>query len=251
MTRTFILVAACGLAVALTALPIPAGAAIPRVIAAAVADPARPEADRVRDKNRKPAQVLAFAGIKPGETVAELIPATGYYTRILSRIVGPKGHVYALSPPPRGGHDMGAGAEAIAADPHYSNVTAGTFTLKKLDLPRRVDVVWTSDNYHDLHNIPHGNVAGFDRAVFRALKPGGIFIVLDHAAAAGTGFSDTHTLHRVDPAAVKKEVLSAGFRFAGQSQVLHNPADTHRLRIFDPSIRGRTDQFIFKFRKPR
>lgn len=249
MTRHLFLAAAGSLALAIAALPIHAVAAIPRVITAAVDDAARPQTDRARDANRKPAQVLAFAGIKPGERVAELIPASGYYTRILSRIVGPTGHVYALSPPPRGGHDMGAAVKKIAADPHYSNVSPGIFTMSGLQLPGPVDVVWTSDNYHDLHNIS-GDVAAFDRAVFKALKPGGIFIVLDHAAAPGTGFTKTHTLHRADPEAVRKEVLSAGFRLVARSSVLHNPADPHNVPIFDPSIRGKTDQFLFKFRKP-
>ncbi|HVS76197.1 MAG TPA: hypothetical protein VHE11_04635, partial [Steroidobacteraceae bacterium] len=100
------------------------------------------------------------------------------------------------------------------------------------------------------HNIKGLNVADFDRAVYAALTPGGIFLVLDHVAPAGSGFSDTSTLHRIDPEAVKKEVMSAGFQFVGQSDVLRNPEDSHTKTVFDPSVRGRTDQFIFKFRRP-
>ena len=123
-------------------------------------------------------------------------------------------------------------------------------SIKELSLPEAVDLVWTSQNYHDLHNIPNADVADFDRSVFKALKPGGVFIVLDHAAAAGSGFRDTSTLHRIDPEAVKQEVLSAGFKFEAESDVLHNAADDHTLKVFDPAIRGKTDQFILKFRKP-
>jgi len=126
-----------------------------------------------------------------------------------------------------------------------------TWPVGQLPVPQPVDLVWTSQNYHDLHNIPGLDVADFDRAVYQALKPGGIYLVLDHVAPAGSGFSDTKTLHRIDPEAAKKEIISAGFEFVGQSDVLHNPDDSHTKIVFDPSIRGHTDQFIYKFRKPK
>jgi|HubBroStandDraft_6_1064221.scaffolds.fasta_scaffold74082_2 predicted methyltransferase len=224
-------------------------------ITRAVADPARPEADRARDAERKPAESLAFAGVHPGEKVAELLPGGGYFTRLFSLVVGPTGKVYARvrARQPQAAPDSpdpGAPIQAIAADPHYGNVVVSTNSIKELSLPEPVDLVWTSQNYHDLHNIPDGDVAAFDKAVFNALKPGGVFIVLDHVAAAGSGFRDTSTLHRIDPEAVKKEVLSAGFRLEAESAVLHNGADDHTLKVFDPAIRGKTDQFILKFRKP-
>jgi predicted methyltransferase len=223
----------------------------------AVADPARPEADRARDAERKPAESLAFAGVHPGERVAELLPGSGYFTRLFSLVVGPKGKVYALARPrpPQAAADSpdpAAPIQAIAADPHYANnVAVSTMSTKELSLPEPVDLVWTSQNYHDLHNIPNLEVVDFDKAVFSALKPGGVFIVLDHVAATGSGFRDTSTLHRIDPEAVKKEVESAGFKFEGMSAVLHNAADDHTLKVFDPAIRGKTDQFILKFRKPK
>ena len=225
-------------------------------ITRAVADPARPEADRARDTERKPAESLAFAGVHPGEKVAELLPGGGYFTRLFSLVVGPKGKVYARvrARQPQAAPDSpdpGAPIQAIAADPHYGNVVVSTMSIKELSLPEPVDLVWTSQNYHDLHNIPDGDVAAFDKAVFDALKPGGVFIVLDHVAAAASGFRDTSTLHRIDPEAVKKEVLSAGFKFEAASEVLHNAADDHTLKVFDPAIRGKTDQFILKFRKPK
>jgi predicted methyltransferase len=223
---------------------------VSRAIAAAVADPHRPAADRARDAERKPAACVAFAGVHRGETIAELFPGTGYFTRIFSRVVGPKGHVYEYQPKPRK-PGTPVPVKAIAADPHYyHNITVITWPVGKLPVPQPVDLVWTSQNYHDLHNIPGLNVADFDRAVYKALKPGGIYLVLDHVAPAGSGFSDTHTLHRIDPEAAKKEIMSAGFEFVGESDVLRNPNDSHTKIVFDPSIRGHTDQFIYKFRKP-
>ncbi len=247
------LIAAAGLLIGSLVMDGPPAHAAERVskaITAAVADPARPAADRDRDALRKPAACLAFAGVRPGMSVAELFPGEGYFTRLFSRSVGPKGHVYEFVPRPR---KPGApvAVKAIAADPHYDhNIEVITWPVGKLPVPKPVDLVWTSQNYHDLHNIKGLNVADFDRAVYAALKPGGIYLVLDHVAAAGSGFSDTSTLHRIDPEAVKKEVMSAGFQFVGQSDVLRNPEDSHTKTVFDPSIRGRTDQFIFKFRKP-
>ncbi|HTX05322.1 MAG TPA: hypothetical protein VMD06_05800 [Steroidobacteraceae bacterium] len=223
---------------------------VSRAIAAAVADPHRPAADRARDAERKPAACVAFAGVHRGETIAELFPGTGYFTRIFSRVVGPKGHVYEYQPKPSK-PGTPAPVKAIAADPHYyHNITVINWPVGKLPVPQPVDLVWTSQNYHDLHNIPGLNVADFDRAVYKALKPGGIYLVLDHVAPAGSGFSDTHTLHRIDPEAAKKEIMSAGFEFVGESDVLRNPNDSHTKIVFDPSIRGHTDQFIYKFRKP-
>jgi len=231
-------------------------AAIPKYITAGVADSARPAADTQRDADRKPAECLAFAGVKPGDKVAELLPGSGYFTRLFSVIVGPAGKVYAVAPgrpenAAADAPDRAAAARAIAADPHYANVTVSVLRAKQFSLPEPVDLVWTSQNYHDLHNIPELDVADFDKAVFNALKPGGVFIVLDHAAEAASGFRDTSTLHRIDPEAVKKEVLSAGFRFEGESRVLRNRSDAHTAKVFDPSIRGHTDQFMLKFRRPK
>ena len=233
-----------------------AQAATPANIAAAVADPARPAADTQRDADRKPAAMLEFAGIKPGMSVADLIPGSGYFTRLFSAAVGPTGKVYAVATAkpadaPADAPDRSAAVRAIAADPHYANVTVDVVHLKELALSPQVDVVWTSQNYHDVHNVKDLDVVAFDKAVFAALKPGGVFIVLDHSAEAGSGFRDTNTLHRIDEAAVRKEVESAGFKFAGESQVLRNKDDPRTAKVFDAGIRGHTDQFILKFVKPK
>jgi predicted methyltransferase len=222
-----------------------------KAIAAAVADPSRPAADRDHDALRKPAACLEFAGVHPGMTVAELFAGHGYFTRLFSGAVGSSGHVFEIGPPPKDSSKPSP-VKAIADDPHYGhNITILHEPIASFSVPQPVDLVWTSQNYHDLHNVPGLNVADFDRTVYKALKPGGIFLVLDHVAAAGSGFKDTSTLHRVDPEAVKKEVTSAGFQWVGESDVLHNPDDSHTAKVFDPSIRGKTDQFVFKFRKPK
>jgi predicted methyltransferase len=231
-------------------------AAIPGYVSTAVADKARPESDTQADADRKPAATLAFAGIKPGQQVAELIPGGGYYTRLLSAVVGPKGKVYALPNQRRpdaaaDAPDPAARLSPITSDAHYGNVSVSPIKLADIQLPQNVDVVWTSRNYHDIHNVKDLDVGSFDKAVFNALKPGGTFIVLDHTAAAGSGFRDTATLHRIDPEAVKQEVEGAGFKFEAQSDVLRNKDDPHTDKIFDSGIRGKTDQFILRFRKPK
>lgn len=264
---------------------------VPSYITAAVNDPGRPETDKKRDALRKPAEALAFSGVKPGDKVAELIPAAGYYTRMLSKIVGPSGHVYMLIPPPpkgpppgmarpgaggpgaggpgagRPGMGPGAGgpgagrppmmrrpsmramAEAITNDPAYSNVSIVEMEGPAFRLPEQIDLFWTTENYHDLHNFPDADLSVFNTRVFDSLKNGGIYFIEDHAAAAGSGASETRTLHRIDPATVKMEVTAAGFDFVGESRALHNPKDTHKDIVF--KMVDKTDRFMFKFRKPQ
>jgi predicted methyltransferase len=228
-----------------------AGAAdkIPAAVTAAVADAGRPDADKQRDADRKPAEIVAFSGIKSGDRVAELMPGQGYFTRIFSKVVGDKGVVYALAAPPR--PDGPGGPPPVAAlTADYKNVRVSTINPAQM-VPEPVDVVWTSLNYHDFHNRPNADLLAFNKAVFNALKPGGTYIVIDHAAAKGAGTSVTSTLHRIDPDAVKTEVTAAGFVLDSQSDVLSNPADTHAAGVRDATIRGKTDQFAFKFRKPK
>jgi predicted methyltransferase len=227
---------------------------IPAYVTAAVADPNRPATDTKRDADRKPADCVAFAGIKPGDKVADLLPGKGYFTRIFSKVVGANGWVYSFIPSDLDElYKKNNITIPPPADPNYPNVSFIHAPIAKFVAPEKLDVVWTSQNYHDLHDKFFGpaDVDAVNKAIFDALKPGGVYIVLDHVAEAGSGLRDTDTLHRIDPAQVKKEVLAAGFVFAGESKVLHDPADDHTKKVFDASIRGKTDQFIFKFRKPR
>jgi predicted methyltransferase len=144
-------------------------------------------------------------------------------------------------------------SKALEKDKAYGNIQVLEQPANSFSTPQPVDLVFTVQNYHDYPDKFMGKVdpVAFDRQVFQALKPGGIFLVVDHAAEAGSGMRDTDTLHRIDPAIVKQQVTSAGFVFVGESDVLKNPADDHKKLVFDKSIRGKTDQFVYKFRKPR
>lgn len=228
-----------------------ASPAVPAYVSAAVADEHRSADDHQRDLARKPAEVIAFTGMKPGDKVADFVPSSGYFTRIFAKVVGPQGRVYALTPAEWGPEEIDP-AKAIAADPYYGNVTVTTGPLGQFAAPaEKLDIFWTSQNYHDLENPkPKVDVPAFNKQVFDALRPGGLYIVLDHSAAAGSGLRDTNTLHRIDAATVKAEVEAAGFKFVGESKVLANPADDRTKKVFDPAIRGHTDQFVYKFRKP-
>lgn len=226
--------------------------AIPAYVKAAVDDAARPEADRTRDANRKPAELITWAGIKQGDKVADMLPGGGYFTRLFSKAVGPKGVVYALPPArpanaPAGGPDFAAAVKKIAEDPQYANVRVGDMNTPPAE---KLDVAWTSLNYHDLHNRPNADLPAFNKQVFDSLKPGGTYIVIDHAAAKGSGKEGTK-LHRIDPDFVKSEVTAAGFKFESESKVLANPQDDHASPNSDASVRGRTDQFAFRFSKPK
>jgi predicted methyltransferase len=229
-----------------------AAVAIPPNIAAAVASPNRPDKDTSRDAARKPAEVLAFAKVKPGEQVLELIPGGGYFTLLLSGAVGPTGHV-TEAVPLIGGADMSKASNGVAADPHFTNVSEEPLGPENLMKGAgQYDLIWTSQNYHDLHltrlNL---DVVGLDKLFYAALKPGGEFFIEDHAAAPGTGISTTDVKHRIDEDFLKKEVESVGFMLVGESEALRNPADDHSLPVFDAAIRGHTDQFLLVFRKPK
>lgn len=226
---------------------------MPAYVTQAVADPARGDDVKI-DARRKVADLIAFSEAKPGDKVLELIPGSGYFTRVFSKVVGPEGRVYALWPEP---YDKESSPDsdnlrALAKQPGYGNIEVLVQPAAALTAPRPVDVVFTSQNYHDYPDKFMGptDPALLNKAVFAVLKPGGIYIVVDHAAEAGSALRDIGTLHRIDPAIVKTQVLAAGFEFVGESAVLRNPADTRKLKVFDKSIRGRTDQFAYKFRKP-
>jgi predicted methyltransferase len=217
-------------------------------LAALLGAPGRTDADRARDAARKPAETLAFAGVQPGWKVAEYTPGGGYFTRLLSPAVGAGGRVYAYPPDEivklLPNHLTDAHANAAAAP--LKNVTVVTGPTAAFAAPEPLDLVFTAQNYHDLHTryaVP-GAPAAFNAAVFRALKRGGRYVVVDHRG------DQPDRLHRIDPAQVRREVEAAGFVFEASSDILANPADPRTAGVFDPSIRGKTDQFALKFRKP-
>ena len=222
------------------------------LLAAAPAAISQAPADALSDPALKGPEVIAFAGVKPGDKIADII--AGRFVRAFSGAVGPTGHVYAVEP-----------AEVVAAHPEvmkmisglasmpaYANVTVSSGPINAMTLPSGLDEVFIRQNYHDLHDKFMGpaDVPAFNRHVFAALKPGGVFVVLDHAAPAGSGLADTDTTHRIDEATVKSEVEAAGFVLDGESNILANPADDHSKFVFDPAIRGHTDQFLLRFKKP-
>ncbi len=224
-------------------------------IAASVADSSRPDSDTTRDADRKPEQTLAFSGIKPGDQVADYVADSGYFTRLFSSVVGSKGHVYAVEPTAffQFEHFVKAVAELQTYAVTHPNVTVTTAAaLEGLKFPEKLDLFWISRNYHDLHDKFMGPVdtVAFNKAVYSALKPGGVYVILDHSAASGAPADVTETLHRIEPSTVRREVEAAGFKFDSESSILANAADPRTARVFDPTIRGHTDQFILKFRKP-
>jgi len=220
-------------------------------IAEAIDDPGRLADAQVRDPYRKPAEILAFSGIRPGDTVVEIAPGGGYYTALLSRVVGPGGRVYAIDSE-RLHEYMPSLREMytkyIAADPR-ENVEYSSQRLDALELPPGVDQVWMVQFYHDTIWLEVDRAA-MNRAFFDALKPGGVYLVVDHSAAAGAGDAVTKDLHRVDPATVRAEIEAAGFVRAGTSDILANADDPLDDSVFGEARRGRTDRFVWKFIKP-
>jgi len=245
-----VLVAAISLAFSVC-LSLPASAAVPDYVAKAVADHSRPADDRKLDADRKPAEVLAYAEVKPGQTIGEFLPGGGYYTRLLSDIVGPGGKVYTLETTTWGADNINA-AQAVLHEPGRANVSLDLAPLGQFRLPEQVDMFWTTLNYHDLHVPKYADVdmMAFNKHVFDSLKPGGAYFIVDHVAPDGTGATLSPKLHRIEKTTVIKEVTAAGFKLAGQSDILRNPGDDHTKVVFDPSIRFKTDQFILKFIKP-
>lgn len=223
---------------------------VPAHVSAAVADSSRPEADTARDALRKPADVVAFSGLKPGDKIADLNPGSGYYTRIFAKVVGAQGKVFGMVPKSslERRPEAGDAVKAIAAD--NSNVLFHPITLTAIEAPESLDMIWTSNNYHDFKNRDEGTIASMNASIFTALKPGGIYIVTDHVAEPGSGGRDTSTLHRVDPMLVKEEVTAAGFVLDGESDALHNADDDHTGKVFEKDMRGHTDRFVLRFRKP-
>ncbi len=226
----------------------------PAYISAAVSNPDRPPADTARDPMRHPAELIAFAGLKPGDQVIDFIPGGGYFTRIFANVVGPKGRVYAITPSELAAKlpKMAQGMVELAEQPAFSNVVPLVQPTSVTGDGGNVDMVWTSDNYHDVYGFfgPE-HAAAADTAIFNALKPGGVFMVIDHASLPGASATAPTTLHRIDPATVKAQVEAAGFKLEAESPILKNPADPHTEKVFAPDIRGHTDQFVLKFRKPQ
>ena len=222
-------------------------------IVAAVADARRPDDERARDALRHPAETLAFAEIEPGDRVADIFPGNGYWTRMFAVAVGEEGRVYPTIRPDGVAGEYETPILPVAAE--YPNAVMARTPYDALAYPEPLDVVFTAQNYHDMpiaeYNL--GDRAQMNATAFAALKPGGLYVVIDHSAVDGAAIQTTGgdaILHRIDQATVRREIEAAGFVFDGESDVLRNPEDDRTASVFDPAIRGRTDQFMMRFRKP-
>lgn len=234
-------------------LPAPQVAAKPSAIAAAVADRARAPTNRAMDEGRMPLGVLAFTGFKRGDTIADYQAGGGYYSELLSRLVGPNGRIYAISQPNFW--------EAATWEPllkSHPNILPLIAPGNSLDLaPGSVDGIFSHLVYHDLYWVsdkyqhPRLDVDAVLRGWFAAVRPGGSVVIVDHAANPGGDTRETvEKFHRIDPAVVRADMERAGFVFDSESSMLHRSEDRHEVGVFDPSVRGKTDRFMLRFRKP-
>jgi len=236
------------------ALAAPAAAqTVSPALQAALSAPNRTDAEKARDAIRKPAELLAFAGVKPGDKVADFIMGGGYFTKILAGVVGPNGRVYAYQPAEFIGFRAAYGEEQDKAVAGLANVTPLRPSLASFSFAEPLDAIVTVQNYHDLHlkMAPPGFAGVVAKKLFDSLKPGGTLLVVDHVANADPELKAPDTLHRIDPAAARKEIEGAGFVFDGSLDILRRTDDPHTTNVFDPSIRGKTDQFVHRYRKPK
>jgi predicted methyltransferase len=224
--------------------------------ASVVADPARPDADRADDERRKPAAALEFMQVTPSMSVFEIEAGGGWYTELLSHAVGATGSVVMQNPEGFLAY-VGEQIDARLADNRLANVRQSLSNFDALDAAdASIDLVTWVQGPHELYFKPSEGVTLGDPAksyveIYRILKPGGAYVVIDHSAVAGAPETTGHDLHRIDRAIVVEMAGAAGFTLEAESDFLANPADTRTITVFDPSIRGHTDQFALRFRKPR
>jgi predicted methyltransferase len=255
--RVLVLCAALSMPIAQAADPADAAVASSAAVAAAIASPDRPKADLERDAVAKPAEVLTFLGIAPGMRVADMFSASGYYTELLARTVGVKGKVIAYNNPPYAKFAE-QGIAKRYADGRLGNVQQITAEVGDLQLaPASIDAALFVMSYHDAYWRPEDgswnktDPAELLKRLFVGLKPGGVVVVQDHVASPGGDVAKVvDTLHRIDPALVRRDFAKAGFVLDGESKVLAHAEDDHTKLVFDEAIRGRSDQFIYRFRKP-
>ena len=222
-------------------------ASVPPYIRKAVESTTRPADARARDAARKPAEVLALSGVKPGDTVVEFASFGQYFTTLLSDVVGPKGKVYMYDLPYT---EERSGAPSRAFVAAHPNSKYELVDYNAVNLPSNVDIVYNVLYYHDLP-LNKIDTAALNAKILKALKPGGTYFIVDHNARPGSGTEDTSKLHRIDPKVIKDEVTKAGFELAQESKLLAHAEDDHSQMVFSKGLRGLTDQTIFVFRKPK
>jgi predicted methyltransferase len=218
----------------------------PDYIRKAVQSPARPAAAVARDANRKPAELLALSGVKPGDRVVEFASFGQYFTTLLSDIVGEKGMVYMYDLPYTEARSGAPSRAFVAAHP---NSRYEVVDYNAVNLPQNVDSVFIVLYYHDM-SLNKIDTAVLNQKIFKSLKPGGVYFIVDHNAVPGSGMRDTEKLHRIDPTIIKQQIQAAGFELVEESKLLAYPGDDHTQMVLAPGLRGMTDQSVFKFRKP-
>src|ERR1700734_2723084 len=205
----------------------------------------------------KLSELIRFARVDVGSTVIDVYPGDGDWTRLFSDVVGSTGRVYSFVPTEIANlrEDQVSRMQTLAKEPGRANVKIVSADLVEMqEITQPADVLWLHLFYHDLHTAlmqgKGATAADFNRAVYERLKPGGFYVIVDHAAAAGAGTSDAQSLHRIEPASVREEVEAAGFALDAESSMLANKDDSHSIKVFDPSIKGKTDRFPYRFAKP-
>jgi len=242
------------LALLLATATVPAAHARPSPIAAAVAAKDRPAESVALDAARKPVEILSFMQLKPGMAALDLLSGTGYYSEIIGHAVGPKGRVVAYSPANYNPEAIKAAFSTLVT--RAPNVML-TGNAAEAFVPNSYDFAMIHLNYHDFYfesveyNIPRTDPNVVLKGLYAAMKPGGIVAVVDHVGPAGDTRAIVDTLHRIDPETVKADFARAGFRLEAESPVLHVAGDDHMKNVFDPAVRGKTDRFAFRFRRPR
>jgi predicted methyltransferase len=250
-TMKQLMLTAAALCLAACASMAPNTAPVPT--SATMADPRRPAEDVALDAQRRGDAVLELANIQPGWKVADIMQGAGYFTRLFVAKTGPTGKVYAWSPDEfmRTKPVLYGDSLDLLSKAYPQEIVTLRSAFSDLAFPEPLDMVFTSQNYHDLHQrkFPADLAEQMNVKVFNALKPGGIYIVIDHVANAATA-NAPDTVHRIDPAVLRREIEAAGFRFDGEHDALRKPADDHTVMVMRPEIRGKTDQIIYRFRKP-
>jgi predicted methyltransferase len=242
------------LALLLATAATPIAVAKPAPIAVAVAAKDRPAEAVALDASRKPTEVLTFMGLKPGMKAFDLLTGTGYYAEIIGRAVGPKGSVIAYSPANYNPEPIKAAFATLT--PRVPNVRLVNNPAEAF-MPNSFDFAMIHLNYHDFYfesekfNIPRTDPDVVLKTLYATMKPGGIVAVIDHVGPAGDTRAIVDKVHRIDPETVKADFKRAGFVLEAQSDLLRTPADDHSKNVFDPAIRGKTDRFAFRFRKPK
>jgi len=238
-----------------TCAPVLAAAA--PVYNAAVAQTGRPAEALALDAGRKPAEVLDFLGLRRGMTAADIMTGSGYWAELMANVVGPKGKVTAFEPE-QFYNDPGEAKGLQEFVKRRSDIGFVRYPFEAFAAaPKSFDFVMISLNYHDLYwesekyHIPHTDPHAFLKTLYAAVKPGGIVGIVDHVGPSGDTRAVVNKLHRIDPAVVKADFEAAGFKLEAESPILHNPDDDHSKMVFAPEVRGKTDRFLFRFRKPR